>query len=141
MIKLSSTLLLALLMVLATAVAVEAGGPAAAFSGYGNPERGFCVKPDVTQAARCATEACIKTGGKAVECAALRTCHFPGWSLSVSLASRDGHDWEEFHCGFRSQESALTVFRILCREARVKTLKHCRLVSLADPYGALVPLK
>lgn len=141
MIKLSSTIALAVLLLLVTAVAVEAGGPAAAFSGAGNPERGFCVGPDVTAASTCAIDACLKSGGKAVECAQLRTCGFPGWSMSVSLVSRNGYKWEEFHCGFPSQESALTVLRIMCNKDRMNALRACSLASLADPDGTLMPIK
>jgi hypothetical protein len=141
MLKLTSTIVLAILLLLVTTVAVEAGGQAAAFSGYGNPERGFCVGPDVTAAAICAVDACMKSGGKTVECAQLRTCAFPGWSMSVSLVSKDGYKWEEFHCGFPSQASALTVLRIMCNKDRMNALRACRIASLADPDGNLMPIK
>jgi hypothetical protein len=134
-------ILLAMAFFIGLTQPINAAELAAAFSGYGNPERGLCVKPSVMEASECAVAACRESGGKPVECAALRTCRRSGWSLSVSLTAKDGYQWEEFHCGFRTQETALAMFKIFCREARTKTLQACRLSALADPDGKMMPLK
>jgi hypothetical protein len=117
------------------------GQSSAAFSGFTQPHTGFCIGPNVDAAVSCAVDACLKAGANPLQCKTVRTCTTAGWSLTVSVTHPGGYRWDEFHCGYKSQQDALRMMPFFCRESRLKMVSTCKLTSMADPEGKPVAIE